>query len=191
MRACLPILFALLSATISVAAEPLPAKGKLLRATELIRGSDFEKSVILLLHYDEEGAAGLIVNKPTTTRPSRAAPDLPGLADYDGFLFLGGPVSLHTMQALVRSPTPPDGGTHIVDEIYIVPISEDIAAAGDDVTSLRFFVGYAGWSPGQLDSEIERGSWQILPATADEVFDPDFEEVWRRLAPPEVLRASL
>ena len=185
------ILFGICTALPGIAADMPPAKGRLLVATELVRGSDFEESVILLLQYDERGAAGLIINKPTGAAPRDAMPELAALQDYDGGLYYGGPVGLNSIQALLRSASAPDPATSIVDDIYIVPINETTVTDSADAASLRFYVGYAGWGPGQLDGEIVIGSWNVVSASGESVFTNEPENLWRKLAPPETLRASL
>lgn len=174
----------------AIAADPVPAKGRFLVATEQVRGSDFEESVILLLQYDERGAAGLIVNKPTPAEPQDAMPDLDGLARYEGKLYYGGPVSLNSIQALAKTGTAPDPSTHVTDDIYIVPINDELFEAPSDSSTVRFFIGYSGWGPGQLDGELLRGSWHVVPGSGDQVFSREPESLWQQLRPPEILRAS-
>ena len=187
------VLLLLICCAISTAfaADSAPGKGMLLVGTELVRGSDFEESVILLLHYDESGAAGLIVNKPTPSPPKRALPELEALERYIGKLYYGGPVGLNSIQALLRSGSPQDRSTHIIDDVYIVPITEDLIEDSTDSSTLRLYVGYAGWAPGQLDAELRRGSWHITPASGEFVFEADPVNLWRKLAPPVTLRAAI
>ena len=173
-----------------IAADSLPGKGKLLVATELVRGSDFEESVILLLQYDENGAAGLIVNKPTLAPPTTVLPDIEEMERYVGNLYYGGPVALNSIQALLRSGTPPGQSDHIIDDIYIVPIDDDLIDGSTDTSTLRLYIGFAGWAPGQLDGEMQRGSWHIVPASGQSIFEADPDEIWRDLAPPVTLRAA-
>ncbi len=89
-------------------ADSEPARGKLLVATELVRGADFEQSVVLLLHYDDNGALGLIVNRSTAVHPGEALPDLEDIERYDGKIYYGGPVETHALSALMRTGDPPD-----------------------------------------------------------------------------------
>jgi putative transcriptional regulator len=173
------------------AADSVPGKGKLLVATEVVRGSDFQESVILLLHYDKNGATGLIVNKPLPAPPKSALPELEELERYVGNLYYGGPVGLNTIQALLRTSSPPDQSAHVIDDIYIVPINENLIKESTDSSTLRLYVGYAGWAPGQLDEEMLRGSWHIAPASGEFVFAADPENLWRKLVPPTTMRAAI
>jgi putative transcriptional regulator len=179
------------SASHGAQADDAPAKGKFLVATELVRGSDFEESVILLLHHDESGAAGLIVNKPLDVAPVEALPDLGNIDSYDGTLFFGGPVELFTVRALMMSDSPPQESERVIGDVYLVPVDEHLLAGPTDTSRLRFYIGYAGWSPGQLERELERGSWHVTPARQQLVFDEDSGSTWRRLAPAPIIRASI
>lgn len=174
-----------------VQAADEPATGKFLVATEMLRGPAFAESVILLLHHDSTGAVGLVVNRPTETGLARALPDFDGLERYDGKLYWGGPVEVYTLRALLRSKSPPEGAVRIVDGVHIVPLDESLLDGSPDATVLRFFMGYAGWAPGQLEQELRDGSWHVVPATEELVFAAQPERIWRRLAPPVVHRASV
>lgn len=192
MKAPATIAMLMLSAVPPAAADAVgPAAGKFLVATGVIRGPTFAESVILLLHYDATGAAGLIVNRRTDVALDDALSDLDAADGYDGSLYYGGPVQPYTLRALQRSDRSPDDALHLVDDVYLVPLRDDLFDDAPDEEALRFYIGYAGWSPGQLDEELSRGSWSVVAATADLVFAPDPERTWRRLAPPELIRASL
>jgi len=177
-------------ATVALAEEEL-GKGRFLVATDVVKGGPFEESVILLLNYDASGAAGLVVNRPTEALPAQALPEFSGLDRYAGSLYWGGPVELFTLRALMRSDLPPDNALPILDKVYLVPLEENLLAGAASKDKLRFFVGYSGWAPGQLEQEVAIGSWHIVAASAALVFTDDPGGVWRRLSPPPVIRASL
>jgi putative transcriptional regulator len=179
----------LLSAT--VAADESPAKGKLLVATELIRGDIFVQTVVLLLHYDETGAAGIVVNRPTEVALDEVLEDRHEYSDYGGRMYWGGPVQMNSIRALMQTDTPPKGAERIIGSVYLVPFNEDLRKTLGDASRLHFFIGYAGWAPGQLDRELAIGSWHVLPASDDIVFAEDPAQLWRRLAPGEDLRTSI
>ncbi len=172
------------------AADEALAKGKLLVATDEVRGSNFAETVILLLHYDEFGAQGLVVNRRLGTAPAELLPDDDTLRGYSGTVFWGGPVQLSTLRVLVRTDNPSDDAVSIFGNVYQVPVDEGVAAFPLDDANVRFFVGYAGWSPGQLDRELRFGSWQVLPASESSVFATDPGAVWKSLRPVEQLRAD-
>ena len=174
-----------------VAADADPGRGMLLVATDLVRGADFEQSVIVLLHYDSSGAAGLIVNRPTGTHPSEALPDLEGIDEYDGGLYYGGPVQTHSLRALMRTDDPPEQSTPIVGNVHIVPFGEDLIDRAASDSTLRIYFGYAGWAAQQLDAELAEGSWRVVAGTEDIVFAPNDTQIWRELLPPPSLRVRL
>jgi hypothetical protein len=127
--------------------------------------------------------------------PEQAIPDVAGLRDYSGPLFLGGPVQLNAVTFLVRRTTELEGGERVLPEVQYAAdagLLEELTTEPIDAATLRIFVGYAGWAPGQLEGEIARGGWHVLPADADTVFAEDPSAVWERLLPlPEPLSASV
>ena len=174
-----------------VDADPRPAQGKLLVATDLVQGELFANTVILMLHYDDTGAFGLVVNRPTEVKPEELLDDEEGMAGYTGTLFWGGPVHMDSLRALLRSDEPPEGAEKIVASVYLVSFEAALEQGPADPATLRLFIGYAGWAPGQLDYELARGSWRVLPGSDDLVFDDEPETLWKRLAPAEEQRAAV
>ena len=172
-------------------AEEDLGKGKLLVATEVVQGRAFAESVILLLKYDATGAVGLVVNRPTEALPAQALPELAGLGRYEDTLYWGGPVELFTLRALLHSDAPPENAVPIFDSVYLAMLDENLLDSASSNANLRFFVGYAGWAPGQLERELAFGSWHIVPATEALVFAHDPAGLWRRLLPPPVHRVSV
>jgi putative transcriptional regulator len=181
------LVVAVLSLAGTSAAEPPPAKGEFLVATEQADGSIFEHTVILLLEYDDTGAAGLVVNRPTDVKATELFSADSPMRDYDGAIYWGGPVRMASLRALSNTGRPPEGAERIVDSVYVVPFKEDMTK----VSKLRLFIGFAGWQPGQLDMELARGSWHVVPATGDDVFAEDPAGLWKQLLPVETIRASL
>ena len=179
----------LLAAT--AAADEPPAKGKLLVATEVIRGDIFVQTVVLLLHYDETGAVGLVVNRPTEVALEEVLEDPTEFSDYEGRMFWGGPVQMNSIRALMQTDTPTKDADLILESVYLVPFNDELKKSLGDASRLHFFIGYAGWAPGQLDRELAIGSWHVLPASADIVFAKDPSLVWKRLAPRDDLRTSV
>ncbi len=172
-------------------AEEDLGKGKLLVATEVVQGRAFAETVILLLKYDATGAVGLVVNRPTEALPAQALPELAGLDRYEGTLYWGGPVELFTLRALLHSDAPPDSAVPIFDRVHLALLDENLLDGASSNSNLRFFVGYAGWAPGQLEQELAFGSWHIVAATEALVFADDPGGIWRRLLPPPVRRVSV
>jgi putative transcriptional regulator len=170
----LPLLLALLA----VSANPQPlATGKLLVATAKSHDPDLAGSVVLLIRYDSESAIGLMLNKPTPVPISEVLPDLKSKSVT---VFAGGPVTIG-VRGLLESKAPPffTVVSNKTDLIRIVASAKPL---------LRLYAGYTGWTAPQLQGEIARGLWKVLPASAGTVFDPHPETLWRRLTLPQLIR---
>ena len=174
-----------------VNADQAPAQGKLLVATEVVHGELFADTVVLLLYYDETGAFGLVVNRPTDVKPEELLADEDALAGYSGTLFWGGPVQMDSLRALVLTEEPPEGAEKIIESVYLVSYEDALEWVPRDPSSLRFFIGYAGWAPGQLDNELAHGSWRIVPGSSQLVFADEPETLWKRLTPPHEQRVAI
>lgn len=185
------LLLAAAIAAASARADGPAAAGKLLVATDEVRGEIFARTVILLLHYDETGAMGLVVNRPTDVLPEEVLDDPEVLSGYEGTLFWGGPVEMVGMRVLVRSESLPDGATPVVDDVHLVTFDDALKQLPADASGLRLYIGYAGWAPGQLDGELDIGSWDVRDATGDVVFSADPRGLWKELEPVREYRAAL
>jgi len=172
-------------------ADSSPAKGKLLVATEQAGGDIFVQTVILLLHYDDTGAMGLVVNRPTEVGMDELVADDDALSAYSGPIYWGGPVQMNSLRALLKTDEAPEDAERIAGSVYLVPVNDALKPALQDMSLLRLFIGYAGWAPGQLDHEIARGSWHVVPASEDFVFAKDPGQLWKQLVPPREHRAAV
>ena len=171
-------------------ADDAPAQGKLLVATDVVQGELFAKTVVLLLHYDETGAFGLVVNRETDVKPQELLADEDAIAGYRGTLFWGGPVQMDSLRALLLTDKPPEGAEKIIESVYLVSYEDALEGVPKDSRELRFYLGYAGWAPGQLDNEMARGSWQVVPGSSELVFAKEPRTLWKRLAPAQEQRAA-
>lgn len=178
----------LLSAAAS--AELAPAKGRLLVATEAVGGDLFGETVILLLEYGESGAMGLVVNRPTEVALSELLDDITESSGHEGTIYWGGPVEMDSLSALLHSSTPSEGADEIVTSVYRIPFDDALEGAAADMERIRFYLGYAGWAPGQLDYELARNSWHVLPASDEIVFADEPKRLWQQLKPTEEYRAA-
>jgi len=181
------LVFTAVAFAAGAAADPTPGRGRLLVATELIEGDIFTKTVVLLLDYGDTGAAGFVVNRPTELTAAEVFDEDSALSDYKGTIYWGGPVEMVSIRALMNTDTPPEGAEKIIDSVYLVPLHDDLS----DAPGLRVFIGYAGWSPGQLDRELAHGSWHLMPASSEHVFAKDPSQLWEQLAPRIEYRAAI
>lgn len=188
-----PSIFALACCLLcaSVGAEQLPAKGKLLVATEDVVGSSFARTVILLLHHDESGSFGLVINRPIDVSAMASLQLLEDYAEFRDSFYWGGPVSTRTMRALMRTDAPPEDAEKILDSVYLVDIDAALLANAADSETLRFFAGYAGWTAGQLQYELALNSWRVVPATEALVFAKEPAKIWRLLLRAQEYRVAV
>ena len=156
------------------------AAGKLLVARQT--DQRFAETVILLVEYDSQGALGLTINRSSNTPISET---LRGGEAWSDPVYLGGPVEMSAVFALLRSSDAQEEMQAVLEEVYwaaSVPALEKILAAGPENEEARFYLGYSGWGAGQLDNEVRLGSWYIFDGSADLVFDDDPETLWDRLS---------
>ena len=155
-------------------------RGQLLIASPDLPDSNFCRSVVLIIDHDSEGAFGLILNR-TTKRNFADFWDSEDESLHKIAVAVGGPVPgpilvLHTTIDDERSD-------EIISGVCLTKVDDDYSEYFSSVVSpYRVFVGYAGWGSGQLESELETGSWLTLPATADDVFGIEEGEIWNVLA---------
>ena len=185
--AILLVVLALLGAAGAMAASRLaPAKGRLLIAARSLADPNFSRSVVLLLEYSQDGAVGVIVNRPAGVPPSALLPDLSALSRYEGCVYLGGPVAIDMLVLLVRDCDAFDDAQPVFEDVCYGG-SAEAARRGDSrgatASRVRMYVGHAGWGAGQLDAEIARGDWHIVEARDERVFIEDPHALWERLVP--------
>jgi putative transcriptional regulator len=180
-------MFVLLAATrLGAAGRPAlqPAPGRLLVASHNIVDPTFARTVILLIAYDESGAFGVVINRPTEVRLTTAVPQLKEARDRDDLVFFGGPVARNQMLALIRSTKPLKAALRVFDDVYASGSLDTLERAlkrAPKRGGVRTYVGSAGWAPRQLDNEIARGDWYVAESDARVVFDADPAEMWTQL----------
>lgn len=159
------------------------APGALLVASRALDDPSFVETVILLLHHGEQGAMGLIVNRRTTVPIARVFESDETVSHQVEPVFVGGPVARTGVQVLVRSSSPIADGRSVWRDIHLIGSAEALRrrlSGPTDAERFRVYLGYAGWSPGQLEREVETRSWHVLPPDADIVFDRDPDTLWTR-----------
>ena len=168
----------LLTLALSAYSQQL-APGDLLVAAAKSHDPDFARSVILLIQYDTQSAIGLMLNKPTSVPISEVLPEAKGKTVT---LFAGGPIAIG-LRGLLRSKTPPFFGIVSNKTELLRTISRGAASS-----SFRLYAGYTGWTARQLQSEVARGWWKVLPPSAGTAFDPHPDTLWLRLTLPRPIR---
>ena len=145
--------------------------------------SHFSGTVILVTHAPSGDVVGVVLNRPTRLRLADVAPEFPHAAAYAERLYDGGPVLQRVIVALFRADAPPGAPAfRVSDDAYLSMHPANITSLLERPQArFRLFAGFAGWAPGQLESEIARGSWYVLPASADLLFRRDTSGMWREL----------
>ena len=161
------------------------APGKFLVAGRDLGDPNFSESVILLIDYDAgHGGMGLIVNRRTEVPVSRLLRDFKEAKSRTDQVYLGGPVEMTNVLALLKSSVNPGDAKRVFADVYLVTTKEQLQktlAAGAEPSSFHVFVGYAGWGQGQLEHEVDLGAWHIMPGDPAIVFHSDPDSVWLRL----------
>ena len=157
--------------------------GRLLVATPSTGGDVFTRGVVLMLQHDEAGAHGLVLNKPLGTDISSILPDWQQYLSSPELLFQGGPVGLDTALGLASLPADDqvEGVVAVFGSVGVVDLDHEAAVIGPAVARFRVFAGYAGWGPGQLESELERDAWYVVDAEVGDVFTDEPEGLWSRV----------
>jgi putative transcriptional regulator len=169
-----------------------PAAGLLLVAAPSLE-EPFDRAVILLLEHDESGTLGVVLNQPTTLDVGTVLPNWREHLTGTPYLFQGGPVALDSALGLAALGTPtrdgvavraapvePEGFRHVAGPLGIVDLDTPSDLLAPHLQALRIYAGYAGWSPGQLDDELDRGSWAVVEPgdLVADAFLADPEQLW-------------
>jgi putative transcriptional regulator len=166
------------------------APGVFLVASERLTDPRFAQTAVLLVEHGDQGAMGLVVNRPTDLRLAELLPEVEELEQRDDVAWVGGPVQPHRIFLLLQTGAAPEQARHIFDDVYLSASEQELRAAlkrEEPDERLRVYAGYAGWAPRQLEQELARGDWLVVQADARSLFREDPERLWREL----MLRGSL
>lgn len=160
------------------------AQGKIIITPRGSPDPHFSNSVIVLAHYDQTGALGLMLHYKSDLTIQKALKDIKGAERRTDPVFVGGPVDLPVVLALLRTKSTPTGKSRVTDNLYLMTSKQSIATALEDgrpASDLRVFIGYSGWGPGQLEREVRRSGWYIFNYDESIVFDEHPDTLWNRL----------
>lgn len=156
-------------------------RGKLLIAGPALRDPNFHRTVVLVAEHGEEGAMGLVLNRPSELEVAEAVPGLDALVDADATISFGGPVGTTAVLVMVRFADPGQAGRIVLGDVGFLAEGAEVERVAEQVTAARVFAGYAGWGPGQLEAEVDDDDWVVGPALPDDVFPDEPEELWERV----------
>jgi putative transcriptional regulator len=157
------------------------APGKLLVAARNLPDPNFREAVVLLVDVNEQGAMGIIVNRPTEAALTEVLPGLERTAG--GTAYFGGPVQVSGVLALLRSEGARTDCRKVTGDVYLVNtrvVLDEVLGTRAGPDRFRVYAGYAGWGAGQLQREAAQGAWHVLEGDPDVVFDPEPDSLWER-----------
>ncbi|MGH8660806.1 MAG: YqgE/AlgH family protein [Burkholderiales bacterium] len=184
MRTAPGILLLLFALAAPAGAAGDDANAIFLVASPSLRDPNFRETVVLVTHPLEGGPWGVIINRPLEHRLSEVFTELEALKGRADSLFFGGPVARDGLVFLARLSQPPPRAVAVLRDVYFISdieTFEKLLRRPEPMQGLRVYAGYSGWAPGQLQGEIARGGWHVLPADAAMVFETDPARVWPEL----------
>jgi putative transcriptional regulator len=155
-------------------------RGKLLLSAPNLFDPNFRRTVVLIAEHTEDGALGLVLNRPAGMTVADAVPELAWIVDSaDDPVYAGGPVGADSVIVLAEFDDPSVAAAIVMDDLGFVPANE----VGNDrlaatTRRARVFAGHAGWGPGQLEEELAEESWIVEPARAEDVFTTEPGGLW-------------
>ena len=152
-------------------------QGQLLIAAPSLLDPNFKRTVVLVTEHTEEGAAGLVLNRPFDAPVAELVPQLEDLVDDGENVWLGGPVQPEAVLVLGEFLDPDDAAVPLFGALGF-PALDDPAEVVPVTTRRRVFAGYAGWGAGQLEQELARDDWFLETASPDDAFTDAPEELW-------------
>ena len=154
-------------------------RGKLLLASPTLLDPNFVRTVVLIAEHTDEGAMGLVLNRPAASSVAEAVPDLAWLADEEDPVYVGGPVAETAVIVLAEFVRPEVAGALVEDDLGFVGTDADDPDALDGaIRRARVFAGHAGWGPGQLEDELAEDAWIVEPPRRDDVFTAEPDDLW-------------
>jgi putative transcriptional regulator len=154
-------------------------RGKFILASPVLRDPNFVRTVVLIAEHTDEGAMGLVLNRPAGSTVGEAVPDLAWLAGDGEPVFVGGPVAETAVIVLAEFERPELAGAIVMEDLgFIGADADDPAHLEGAIRRARVFAGHAGWGPGQLEDELAEEAWIIEPPQREEIFTADPEDLW-------------
>lgn len=160
---------------------PPPTRGRLLVAGPPLEDPNFRRTVVFMIEHNDEGALGVVLNRPSLIDVVDALPQWVDLAAAPPTVFIGGPVEQGSVLGLGRlvDDAAPHGLTPVQAGIGVLDLEADPVRLLGDVDGVRLFTGYAGWGAGQLEGELAMGGWFVVDAEPTDVTTTAPEDLWR------------
>ena len=156
-------------------------RGQLLVAGPTLLDPNFHRTVVLVVEHDDDGAMGLVLNRPSPIPADQAIPELSDALEPDQRLWVGGPVQTTSVVVLADFAGSALRSMPVQGDLGLVLPDSDLEEVGGSVRRARAFLGYAGWGPGQLDAELERDDWIVAAFREADAFNEDPERLWSQV----------
>jgi putative transcriptional regulator len=153
-------------------------RGKLLIASPALEDPNFSRTVVLITEHGDDGAMGIVLNRPSEAEVAAVVPDLEPIAG-DEPIFVGGPVQPEALVVLGEFSDPDKAAWLVVADVGLVAAQTELEELPDAVRRGRVYAGFSGWGPGQLEEEIEDDAWIIEAPIPRELFPDDPGVLWR------------
>ena len=165
----------------------LSLTGRLLVASPLLGDPNFERSVVLLVDHDEDGALGVVLNRPTGLEVGVVIPAWGDYTTGPAMVFKGGPVGEDSALALgalaggvpADDDEEPDGFRRVFGSLGLIDLDAEPAILAGELRAVRVFAGYAGWGPGQLEDELAEDAWFVVESLPGDPFVDAPDRLWR------------
>ena len=155
---------------------------RLLVATPTLIDPNFARSVVFVIEHNDEGAIGIVLNRPTDAALEDAVPEWAPFAAPPAVAFVGGPVQQEEAViglAHARHLATPDGFVPLIGGMGTIDLGHAPYEVAEHVSSVRVFAGYSGWGPGQLDDELEQDGWYVVDAVVEDLVTGNPAGLWR------------
>lgn len=154
--------------------------GRLLVSSPSMTDLNFDRSVVFMLEHADEGALGVVINRPSPIELTEAVPQWASLAADPQVVFIGGPVGRGSVIVLAEAGTDQetDEFTPVLGSLGVLDVSKDPQDVATPIRRIRLFTGYSGWGPGQLDGELRSGAWFVVDADPTDPLSPLPEGLW-------------
>ena len=153
-------------------------RGRLLIASPVLVDPNFHRAVILITEHTEEGAMGVVLNRPSDTEVGAAVPELAALVESSDAVFAGGPVQTEALIVLAEFRDRAAAAAIVVADVGLVSAEMETGELAEAVRRARVFAGYSGWGPGQLEAELEEEAWIVEAPVPGELFAADPDSLW-------------
>jgi len=157
--------------------DPDSLRGKLLIASPALEDPNFDRAVVLITEHGEEGAMGIVLNRPSESEVAAVIPELEAIAGEEP-IFVGGPVQPEALVVLGEFSDPDAAAWIVVAGVGLVSAQTDLDELPDSVRRGRVYAGFSGWGPGQLEDEIDEEAWIVEAPMPAELFPEDPDTLW-------------